>query len=101
MRHREGMYVQVVGPLKKFQDKISISAFSLLPVLDSNQITAHLLDTLYAHLRFVKGALDVSLWEGCRGLNACVFHARMCACACACSLEHAMLHAMQAVVETV
>ena len=90
--------MQVVGPLKKFQDKISISAFSLLPVLDSNQITAHLLDTLYAHLRFVKGALDVSLWEGCRGLSACV---HMCACVCACILEHAMLHAMQAVVETV
>lgn len=46
--------------MKKFQDKISINAFSILPVADSNQITAHLLDVLYTHLRFTKGALDVS-----------------------------------------
>jgi len=55
---REGMYVRVVGQVKKFNDKMSVTAFSLTPVLDSNQITAHLLEILYSHLRFTKGALD-------------------------------------------
>lgn len=57
------MYVQVVGQVKKFHDKMSISAFALLPVLDSNQITTHLLNVLYTHLQFTKGPLDVRFWH--------------------------------------
>lgn len=53
------MYVEVIGLIKEFNDKKSLSAYSVRPI-DSNFITVHLLNTIFTYLRVTKGALDVS-----------------------------------------
>lgn len=55
---REGMYARVIGHLKVFNDVRSINAFKIQPVRDYNEITTNMLDTLYQHLRCIKGPLD-------------------------------------------
>jgi len=54
---RENMYVEVVGMIKDFNDKRSISAYSVAPI-DPNQITTHLLGTIFTYLRHTKGPLN-------------------------------------------
>lgn len=54
---RENMYVEVIGQIKEFNDKRSISAFSVRPV-DPNEITSHLLNIIFTYLRFTKGPLN-------------------------------------------
>jgi len=55
---REGMYARVIGHLKVFNDVRSVNAFKIQPVRDYNQVTQHMMDTLYQHLRCIKGPLD-------------------------------------------
>ena len=45
--------------IKDFNDKRSISAYSVAPI-DPNQITTHLLSTIFTYLRHTKGPLNVS-----------------------------------------
>ena len=40
--------------MKSFQDNRSVVAFSLMPVTDFNEITYHMLDTIYSHLALTK-----------------------------------------------
>eukprot|EP00041_Stephanoeca_diplocostata_P009064 m.137948 g.137948 ORF g.137948 m.137948 type:complete len:286 (-) comp17589_c0_seq3:279-1136(-) len=54
---REGMYVHVFGTLKSYQDTRSISAHKVFPITDANEITMHLLDALFNHLRWTRGIL--------------------------------------------
>ena len=55
---REGMYVIVAGQLKSFDNVSALTAHHVRPVTDSNEITAHLMDTLFSHLLNTKGDLD-------------------------------------------
>lgn len=53
---REGMYVRAVGNVKTFSNQKSITAFSVKPVEDFNEISKHLSQVMVAHLTAVKGA---------------------------------------------
>ncbi|CAO3641446.1 unnamed protein product [Cunninghamella echinulata] len=48
-------YVRVVGRINSFNDRINVMAFDIRPITDFNEITYHLLDTVYNHLNFTKG----------------------------------------------
>ena len=51
-------------------DKISVSSYSVKPVLDFNEITYHMAEVMYIHLLRTKGAnpkLAVSLYIFCDG----------------------------------
>ncbi|CAK4634594.1 unnamed protein product [Aphanomyces euteiches] len=52
---QDGMYVSVVGTLRSFGGKTSLSSYAVTPVENFNQITHHFLDCIYTHLRNVKG----------------------------------------------
>jgi len=54
---RENMYVEVVGMIKDFNDKRSLSAYSVAPI-NPNEITTHLLSTIHTYLRHTKGPLN-------------------------------------------
>ncbi|KAL4140817.1 hypothetical protein PRNP1_015097 [Phytophthora ramorum] len=65
-RLSEGSYVRVVGKLRSFQGKSSLSCFNVTPVVDLNELTHHLLEVVYVHCYNTKGALhqgstDVSM----------------------------------------
>ncbi|RLN47357.1 hypothetical protein BBJ29_009653 [Phytophthora kernoviae] len=57
-RLREGTYVRVVGKLRSFQGKYSLSCFNVAPVEDLNELTHHFLDVIYVHCYNTKGALN-------------------------------------------
>ncbi|KAG7398861.1 DNA-directed RNA polymerase I subunit rpa2 [Phytophthora boehmeriae] len=57
-RLREGAYVRVVGKLRSFQGKSSLSCFSVAPVEDLNELTHHFLDVIYVHCYNTKGPLN-------------------------------------------
>uniref|UniRef100_K3W659 Replication protein A C-terminal domain-containing protein n=1 Tax=Globisporangium ultimum (strain ATCC 200006 / CBS 805.95 / DAOM BR144) TaxID=431595 RepID=K3W659_GLOUD len=65
---RDGIYVRVVGNLRTFQEKVSLSAFSVTPIEDFNEITHHFLDAIYVHCYNTKGPLQSS--GGAAGANA-------------------------------
>ena len=46
---RENSYVRVCGHVRSFQGKRNVVAFNISPVHDMNQISAHILSTIYAH----------------------------------------------------
>lgn len=52
---REGIYVRVVGHLRSFKQQKSVIVFSIRPVLNFNEITSHLMETLHAYLCLQKG----------------------------------------------
>lgn len=54
----ENMYVTAVGTLRAFQDKRTITAYSVQPVTDHNAVTHHFLDCVYVHLQNTKGPLQ-------------------------------------------
>ncbi|ETP50911.1 hypothetical protein F442_03871 [Phytophthora nicotianae P10297] len=55
---REGSYVRVVGKLRSFQGKSSLSCFNVVPVQDMNELTHHLLEVIYVHCYNTKGPLN-------------------------------------------
>ncbi|OWZ24691.1 DAN Replication protein [Phytophthora megakarya] len=57
-RLREGSYVRVVGKLRTFQGKASVSCFNVTPVEDMNELTHHLLEVIYVHCYNTKGAVN-------------------------------------------
>lgn len=57
-RLREGSYVRVVGKLRSFQGKFSLSCFGVSPVEDMNELTHHFLDVIYVHCYNTKGPLN-------------------------------------------
>lgn len=54
----EGVYVRVYGHLRKFQnnEKTNFVALSMQPIEDFNEITFHLLESVYVHLKNLKDA---------------------------------------------
>ena len=46
--------------IKDFNDKRSLSAYSVAPI-NPNEITTHLLSTIHTYLRHTKGPLNVSV----------------------------------------
>ncbi len=57
---REGMYVKVIGNIKTFNDQKSVTAFSVCPIEDFNEVTHHLSEVVVGHLAATKGAPVVS-----------------------------------------
>ncbi|GMF25244.1 unnamed protein product [Phytophthora lilii] len=57
-RLTDGAYVRVVGKLRSFQGKSSLSCFSVAPLEDLNELTHHLLEVVYVHCYNSKGALN-------------------------------------------
>ncbi|KAL7685305.1 putative replication factor A protein [Plasmopara halstedii] len=57
---REGSYVRVVGKLRSFQGKTSLSCFSVGTIEDMNELTHHLLEVIYVHCYNTKGPLHGS-----------------------------------------
>lgn len=53
---RENMYVRVCGNVRAFGGKRSLVSFRMLPVLDMNELTAHMLEVFHSHLALTKGA---------------------------------------------
>ncbi|KAE8991140.1 hypothetical protein PR003_g21248 [Phytophthora rubi] len=54
-RLRDGSYVRVVGKLRSFQGKNSLSCFNVTPLEDLNELTHHLLEVVYVHCYNTKG----------------------------------------------
>ncbi|VUC24817.1 unnamed protein product [Clonostachys rosea] len=51
-------FVRVFGILRSFNDKPSITAYSMRAVPDYNEVNYHLLEATYTHLYFTRGPLD-------------------------------------------
>ncbi|KAK3090357.1 hypothetical protein FSP39_011153 [Pinctada imbricata] len=47
---RENTYVRVYGNVRSFGGKRNVVAFKILPVMDMNEITYHMLEVTYSHL---------------------------------------------------
>ncbi|KAI9919636.1 hypothetical protein PsorP6_017725 [Peronosclerospora sorghi] len=54
-RLREGSYVRVVGKLRTFQGKMSLSCYHVAPLTDMNELTHHLVEVIYVHCYHTKG----------------------------------------------
>lgn len=52
---KENAYVRVLGRLKAFNNKKHVAAHVVRPVVDFNEINAHLLEATYVHLYFSRG----------------------------------------------
>lgn len=46
----EGAYVRVVGNVRTYEDTLHVVAFDIRPVEDMNELTNHMLETIYVHL---------------------------------------------------
>ncbi|SPO25326.1 related to RFA2 - DNA replication factor A, 36 kDa subunit [Ustilago trichophora] len=52
---RQNIYVRVLGTLKSFQNRRSISAGHMRPVIDYNEVMFHRLEAVHAHLQLTRG----------------------------------------------
>jgi len=57
---RVGAYIRVIGHLRSFNNKRSVMAFRIQPIVDLNEITYHLCECVYVHLQNTKGNLQGS-----------------------------------------
>ncbi|NWR55054.1 RFA2 protein, partial [Bucorvus abyssinicus] len=55
-----GTYVKVAGHLRSFQNKRSLVAFKVMPLEDMNALTAHILETVNAHMILRKNLTSAS-----------------------------------------
>eukprot|EP00472_Partenskyella_glossopodia_P009511 CAMPEP_0197520616 /NCGR_PEP_ID=MMETSP1318-20131121/5965_1 /TAXON_ID=552666 /ORGANISM="Partenskyella glossopodia, Strain RCC365" /LENGTH=257 /DNA_ID=CAMNT_0043072281 /DNA_START=44 /DNA_END=817 /DNA_ORIENTATION=+ len=55
---REDIYVSVIGNIRDIGGTKMVVAFTVTPLKDFNQITLHMLDCIYTHLKNTKGSLD-------------------------------------------
>lgn len=53
---RENIYVRVYGHVRAFAGKRSVVAFRITPIADMNELTAHILEVIYAHAYLVRGS---------------------------------------------
>ncbi|EST05606.1 Replication protein A, C-terminal [Kalmanozyma brasiliensis GHG001] len=53
---RQNVYVRVLGTLKSFQNRRSISAGHMRPVIDYNEVLFHRLEAVHSHLTLTRGA---------------------------------------------
>ncbi|KAG1041908.1 hypothetical protein G6F46_011804 [Rhizopus delemar] len=56
------IYVRVYGRLNYFNNRVSVAAFSIRPIVDFNEITYHFLDAINAHVIFSKPSKKNSLF---------------------------------------
>lgn len=61
---RDGMYVRVVGNVRTFQDKLSLSCFAVTPIEDFNEVTHHFLEAIYVHCYSTKGPVQAGGAQG-------------------------------------
>jgi hypothetical protein len=54
---RPGCYVRVVGHYRSFNDKKSVVAYRIVPIVDFNEITYHFLECIHVHLQNTRGPL--------------------------------------------
>ena len=54
MMIRENIYVRVYGHVRSFAGKRSIVAFRIYPLADMNELTAHMLEVIFAHAYLVR-----------------------------------------------
>lgn len=64
---REGMYVRCIGTVKPFAGKKQITTFKVEPIIDYNEITYHILDTIRNHLCQKSGPLNAKVVAGSGG----------------------------------
>ena len=60
---REGKYIKIFGHLRAMQGKRHIVAFTIKPVTDMNELTFHMLDTIFTHLQLTgagQGAVQMT-----------------------------------------
>ncbi|VDK31587.1 unnamed protein product [Taenia asiatica] len=53
---RELTYIRVYGHVRSFQGDINVVAFKVFPVIDMNEITCHIMETIYARMLHAKAA---------------------------------------------
>lgn len=53
--HSQNVYVRVLGTLKSFQNRRSISAGHMRPVIDYNEVMFHRLEAVHSHLQLTRG----------------------------------------------
>jgi replication factor A2 len=51
---REGIYVKVIGHVRVFGNQRNVVGFFIKPIEDYNEVTHHLVETLFAHLAITK-----------------------------------------------
>jgi len=47
----ENTFVRVIGAIRHSQDRRHVMAFKIAPITSANEITTHLLETIYAPLK--------------------------------------------------
>ncbi|KIS69230.1 uncharacterized protein UMAG_02579 [Mycosarcoma maydis] len=75
---RNNVYVRVLGTLKSFQNRRSISSGHMRPVIDYNEVMFHRLEAVHAHLQAtrgptasaLKGATSTALFNQAGGLES-------------------------------
>ena len=58
--YSQGVYVRAVGNVRSFNDVIHIVSHDIRPLEDHNELTHHLLETIYLHCVNTKGPQQVS-----------------------------------------
>jgi replication factor A2 len=53
----EGAFVKVVGQVRSFGGKSTITAYNVKAVTDHNEVTTHFLDAVYVHLFNTRGPI--------------------------------------------
>ncbi|PIK52876.1 replication protein A2, 32kDa [Apostichopus japonicus] len=52
--HHHGTYVKVIGSVRAFGGKTTVSPFKIAPLTDLNEITVHMLEVIHAHMYLTK-----------------------------------------------
>lgn len=58
--YSQNVYVRVLGTLKSFQNRRSISAGHMRPVIDYNEVLFHRLEAVHSHLQLTRGTTSSS-----------------------------------------
>ncbi len=56
---RENTYVRAIGNIRTFENKRNLLCFKIMPVVDMNELTTHMLEVIHAHLALTKGHVVV------------------------------------------
>lgn len=59
---RENTYVRVYGTVRSFGGKRNVTAFKMVPVMDMNEVTYHMLEVTHSHLALSKHVASVCLF---------------------------------------
>lgn len=56
---RENTYVRVCGTVRSFGGKKNIVAFKVVPLMDMNELTYHLLEVIHSHAALSSAQMQV------------------------------------------